>query len=468
MRDSRPHQVGARAAAREPGPRAPIEDGDGGGATGRGHSSQERVEAENVVHTASKRRRSSGRHSPSCTAICIASRGRVSVCRGGSRLARIHHHLDEAGIAEAEWRKRWEADWLFLCADGDASQLLGNLTIRWHPEGAWLELRLPHPLEPLANRPGGRYRLSCPVDFADRADEVAAPATSGAVRYDISLDQEKGRWYLDASWKLEKAGVCSLEDLRSAPVVALDLNHGFLACGVLDLAGNLIGAPVTIELELAGLPASTRDGRLRAALSAVLALADEGAARAIVIENLDVGAQREEGREHTGRRPSRAKRGRRLRRLVAGLPSARLRHRLVQMAANKGLAVIAVDPAYTSRWGAEHWLDSVQQRSIDDHGGHHAAALVTQDAGSDTGHDDGKGVTAPRAEHRGERATGSVVLGGCIPSTEPEDQEADGRSLLRGKTLPGERAPSGDEATEDRSWSPTGQGSVLPGAEERC
>lgn len=387
--------------------------------------------------------------------------GRVSVCRGGSRLARIHHHLDEAGIGEAEWRKRWDAERLFLCADGDASQLLGNLTIRWHPEGAWLELRLPHPLEYLANRPGGRYRLSCRVDFPYRGDEVAAQATSGAVRYDISLDQEKGRWYLDASWKLEKAGACSLEDLRSAPVVALDLNHGFLACGVLDPAGNLIGAPVTVELELAGLPASTRDGRLRGALSEVLALAGDVGARAIVIENLGFVAQREEGREHTGRRPSRGKRGRSFRRLVAGLPTAKLRDRLVQMAANKGLAVIAVDPAYTSRWGAEHWLDSVEQRATDDNGGHHAAALVIGRRGLGHRARRRERCDSPRAEHRGERATDSVVLGGCIPSTEPEDQEADGRSLLRRKTLPGERAPSGDEATEDRSWSPTGQGSVL-------
>jgi hypothetical protein len=47
----------------------------------------------------------------------------------------------------------------------------------------------------------------------------------------------------------------------------------------------------------------------------------------------------------------RGRRGRRLRATVAGIPTARFRDRLVQMAANAGLWVIAVDPAYTSKWG---------------------------------------------------------------------------------------------------------------------
>ena len=387
--------------------------------------------------------------------------GRVSVCRGGARLARMHHHLDEAGIDEASWRRRWDAERLFVCADGEADQLLGNLTIRWNPDETWLELRLPHPLEHLANRPGGRYRLSCPVDFPHRGDEVAAQATSGAVRYDISLDSAKGRWYLDASWKLATPEVCSLEDLRDAPVVALDLNHGFLTCCALDQAGNPIAAPVTVELELDALATSARDGRLRAALSRVLALTRAVGARAIVVENLDFVAQREEGCEWAGRRPSRGRRGRSFRRLVAGLPTARLRDRLVQMATNKGLAVIAVDPAYTSRWGAQHWLDCVQQRSSDDKTGHHAAALVVGRRGLGHRARRRERCDSPRAEHRGERATDSVVPDVCTPPTEPEDREADGRSLLRQKTLPGERASSGDEATEDRSRSPARQGSAL-------
>ena len=218
---------------------------------------------------------------------------------------------------------------------------------------------------------------------------------------------------------------------------------------------------MTIDLEIAGLATATRDGRRCAALSEVLALARAHGARSIVIENLDFAAQREEGRERTGGRPYRGKRGRSFRHLVTGLPTARLRDRLVQMATNKGLAVIAVDPAYTSRWGAQYWIEVVQQGSCDGRSGHHAAALVIGRRG--LGHRARRWgwCDSARAEHRGERATDSVVSGAVTPLIEPEDREADGQPLLRRKTPHGEREPSGEKATEDRSWSPAEQGSLL-------
>jgi hypothetical protein len=37
------------------------------------------------------------------------------------------------------------------------------------------------------------------------------------------------------------------------------------------------------------------------------------------------------------------------------MPVAKLRARLVSMAAELGITIVAVDPAYTSRWGAQHW-----------------------------------------------------------------------------------------------------------------
>ncbi|MBS4727037.1 hypothetical protein MSM1_01175 [Mycobacterium sp. SM1] len=82
---------------------------------------------------------------------------------------------------------------------------------------------------------------------------------------------------------------------------------------------------------------------------------DEGAG-AIVIENLDFVDARTRGREKTGNRPSRGRKGRRFRRQIAGIPTAKFRDRLTQMASNTGLAIIVVDPAYTSKWAAQHWL----------------------------------------------------------------------------------------------------------------
>jgi len=72
--------------------------------------------------------------------------GKVSVCRGGRRLTKLRHRLDDAGIPAAEWRARWQAERLFLTADGDAEYPLGNGTILVHPEEGWLELKLPAPL----------------------------------------------------------------------------------------------------------------------------------------------------------------------------------------------------------------------------------------------------------------------------------------------------------------------------------
>ena len=81
--------------------------------------------------------------------------GRVSVCRGGRRLAKLRHALDrdDVPLTEAEWRGRWQAARLFVTADGEGDKSWGNETIRIHPEAGWLELRLPTPLAHLANRP---------------------------------------------------------------------------------------------------------------------------------------------------------------------------------------------------------------------------------------------------------------------------------------------------------------------------
>ncbi len=200
-------------------------------------------------------------------------------------------------------------------------------------------MKLPAPLSHLANSPHGRYRLSCPVEFTYRGDEVAAQAATGAVRYDIAFDPERGRWYPDGSWRVPPAPAPGLDDLRGHPLLAVDLNHDHLAAWIVTPAGNPAGPPVTIVLQLAGLPASQRDGRIRAAISGPLRTAREHRCAAIAVEDLSFTDAREQGREWHGNRPSRGKRGRGYR-LLAGIPTGKFRARLAQMAANAGLAVI--------------------------------------------------------------------------------------------------------------------------------
>jgi len=186
--------------------------------------------------------------------------GMVSVVRGGRALLRKHANLPAAGLTEAEWREQWDAARMFLTADGEAGKPWGNETIRFNPDERWPELKLPDQLAHLANQPHGRYRLSCPVEFTYRGDDVAAQAVAGAVRYDIAFDPERGRWYLDASWRVPPEPAPCLEDLRGHPVLAVDLNHGHLAAWTVTPDGNPAGPPVTIPLQLAGLPAG-RAGR---------------------------------------------------------------------------------------------------------------------------------------------------------------------------------------------------------------
>jgi hypothetical protein len=73
--------------------------------------------------------------------------------------------------------------------------------------------------------------------------------------------------------------------------------------------------------------------------------------QSITIENLNFADARSTGREQMGM----GSRGKTFRRTVSGMPTARFRDRLSGMAANRGIWLIAVDPAYTSLWGGQHW-----------------------------------------------------------------------------------------------------------------
>jgi hypothetical protein len=71
--------------------------------------------------------------------------GRVRVVRGGKRLANARHHLAGAGLTEARWRERWEAERWSLAADGECGKRYGNETIRVSPDGG-ISIKLPAPL----------------------------------------------------------------------------------------------------------------------------------------------------------------------------------------------------------------------------------------------------------------------------------------------------------------------------------
>ncbi len=295
--------------------------------------------------------------------------GHPRIVAGGNRLWRNRHHLDEAGIDEGQWRTRWDAGRMFLTADGESGKAYGNETIRVDDQGR-LQVKVP---AALAKQFGTHLQVAAPVRFPHNETEWAARVSARrAVRYDISFDPDRGRWYLDASWAITPSPTAPLQELRNGPVLGVDLNADHLAACVLDRSGNPVGEPITIPVDTAGLRASRRDGRVRAAITTLLTAADHHSCSTVVIENLNFADARATGRDTMGS----GRGGKAFRRTVAGIPTAKFRDRLTAMATRRGIAIIGVDPAYTSKWGDQHWRKPLQQQTSDTVTRHHGAAAA--------------------------------------------------------------------------------------------
>ncbi|MFF4399441.1 IS200/IS605 family accessory protein TnpB-related protein [Streptomyces sp. NPDC001480] len=270
--------------------------------------------------------------------------GRVRVVRGGRKLLRARHNLQAAHMSEAGWRLRWGAKRWFCQADGESGKRYGNETIRVSPDGE-VSIKLPAPLAHLANAPHGRYVLACRVGFRHRGEQWADRVTANrAVAYRLHHDIGRGRWYLTASWQKPPVTMVPLEAVRTSGLAGVDMNADHLAAWRLDTHGNPVGEPRRFDYDLSG-SAPHRDAQIRHALIRLLHWAKRHGL-ALAIEDLDF--QAEKSREKHGQRKQ-------FRRLISGMPTARLRSRLVTMAAELGIPLVAVDPAYTSRWGAQHW-----------------------------------------------------------------------------------------------------------------
>ncbi|MET8215699.1 IS200/IS605 family accessory protein TnpB-related protein [Streptomyces hirsutus] len=350
--------------------------------------------------------------------------GTVHVVRGGKRLARMRHQLPAAQLTEPQWRERWEAARWFLRADGESGKRHGNETIRISPDGQ-VSLKLPAPLSNLANAPHGRYVLTGRVRFAHRGPEWAdRVAVNRAVAYRIHHDVARGRWYVTASWQQPVSQPVPLAAALAHGVIGVDMNADHLAAWRLDVHGNPTGSPRRFCYDLTG-TTGHRDAQLRHALTRLLHWARTCGVRAIAVEDLDFTA--EKTREKHGRK-------RRFRRLVSGLPTGRLRARLTSMADQTGIVVVAVDPAYTSRWGAQHWqkpLTSTTRRTTR----HDAAAVAI--ARRAQGYPIRRRTVPPRT-HRSD---------GCGHRTVQAGPEAPGREGPR-RRLPGPRTRSVPPDTE--------------------
>lgn len=287
------------------------------------------------------------------------AQGRPRVVVGGSRLWRHRGNLDAAGLTETQWREAWSTARMFLTADGETGRRYGNDTIKVSPEGV-VQIYIPTglrsrvPAGVAVTSDGTRVVLAAPVKFVHRADVWADRVTANqAVAYTFTYDPDARRWQVKAAWT-HTVTTMPLSFLHTRPTLAVDFNADHFAAWIVDPAGNPVGPPATFECELAGLSAAARDALLRHTLTRILTHAKRHGCASVSVENLNFTST------STGKDDPQTTR--RLRRTVAGMPTAQFRDRLAAMAATAGVALVAVDPAYTSRWGRQHWVQPLRAR----------------------------------------------------------------------------------------------------------
>jgi IS605 OrfB family transposase len=110
-----------------------------------------------------------------------------------------------------------------------------------------------------------------------------------------------------------------------------------------------------------------RDAQVRHAITRLMRYTRRHHINAIAVEDLNFSDARTVGRETMGR----GRRGRRFRKTVAGIPTSVFRDRLTAQTHRHGIALYAVNPAYTSAWGDQHWRKPYENVTR-----HEAAATV--------------------------------------------------------------------------------------------
>jgi hypothetical protein len=326
---------------------------------------------------------------------------RVHVTEGGKRLVKTRHNLYAATLNPSEWREKWDCARNRIEATGSGDEPFGNLTVTVTPDGK-VSLRLPKPLEHLANAAHGRYALSGSAVFAYRAEEWRSRITGGkSVSYTISRTPGRSGRYLTAAWGCSPTTsevICSHSlnnDVRvDGGVIGVDLNDGHLAVRRLDKHGNPLGRPHRIDFDLSG--PSARLAQVRHAVTQLLRFTRRRGIDTIAAEDLDFADARTTGRENMGR----GSRGKRFRKTVAGMPTAVFRNRLSGQAHRHGFALFAVNPAYTSAWGDQHWRTPYENVTR-----HEAAATVIGRRAQGFKARRREGVTRTRPEDRVVRAT---------------------------------------------------------------
>jgi hypothetical protein len=362
--------------------------------------------------------------------------GRVQVTEGGRRLASARRNLSDAGLTVAEWQETWRAARWRIGAIGTGTEPFGNLTITVAPGGE-VSIRLPRPLEHLANAKHGRYDFSGKAQFAYRGDEWLARVTGGKpVSYVITRKPGRAGVYLTAEWTAQSGTPGTGPEAQGTavhaadPMVGVDLNDGHLAVRRLDSHGNPIGRPERIQFSLTG-RSSHRDAQVRHAITRLLRYTRRYRISAIAIEDLNFAHAVDRDTMGKGRRCKR------FRKTVAGIPTSVFRDRLTAQAHRQRIALHVVNPAYTSVWGDQHWRKPYEHVTR-----HEAAATVIGRRAQGYKARRREGVTRARPEDLAVRATNQAELNTPAAKTGSRHRPRDtGKQIPRAR--PGKNAATG-------------------------
>ena len=394
---------------------------------------------------------------------------RYPVVLGTRRLLSTRHHLAKAGLDAAAWRERWEQQRAWFGAIGNTGKAGGNpcLTLSTGADGRlYMTVSVPRPVAAHLGVPT-RVRLTHPVEVTFLGDELRARVERRhTTRFDIEFTTDRrgrAKVYLRAAWQREPAPAATLLTARAAGVVGVDFNADHFAAWRLDTHGNPVGQPLRVPLELPGQPTRVRDQRLQAALTTIIDHAVLTGASAIVVEDLGF-TDAEKSRESYGRRKQ-------FRALVSGFATSQVKDRLPRMAAKAGLAVIAVDPRYTSRFGGASWQQTLTSttRVVTRHEG---AAVAIGRRGQGFGLTARRKARLPRARsvpHQSDGSTTGLTGQGRAPAHTARPNHGPGTIRATQQTRPPRRPPGPSSmsrtgvATSARAGSRPKAGHRFPG-----
>ena len=314
--------------------------------------------------------------------------GRPSIVVGGKKLANRRHDLDaEPAMTREEWSQAWKMARLFLTADGDSGYTGGNQTIKVVPDdraGAApdhykIVMRLPNGLKHLSNTASSvpTYEFAASIQWKNkRLVSVWKRRMLHRQSVGYTIKWVDGRWRIHCLWADDPPAaddVATLEQLRGAGALGVDFNADHFACAVLDNHGNAVGAPAQFPFVLEGTTAR-RLGLLAAATKEMLDHAEEHGCKVPVVENLGFRDLKQTGRERGGF----GKKGKQYRKMLHNFPTAEFKSLLASMVSNRDAfdGLIVVDPAYTTKWGRQHWVKHFNNSRRGDWSGHDAASYV--------------------------------------------------------------------------------------------